>query len=118
MDTMVIKPRKSRATFRFASGFSETPSNRREFLISTWALAIVQGLLSVALVVGAFQAWATLRAGFPNLGWQLRVGVPLITFAVALIVLRLCVVSVRKVLAVQRTPVDPPQRDESEPPPN
>ncbi len=74
-------------------------------------------MLFVALVVGAFQAWATMRVGFHNLGWQLRIGVPAITFAIALIVLRLCVVSVRKVLVVQRTPIQPPERKDAEPPP-
>jgi uncharacterized integral membrane protein len=116
MTTMVLKRRKSRVSYRFASGFPEFTSNRREFLISTWALAAVQALLFIALFVGAWQGYATMRVGFPHLGWQLRIGIPIVTCFVALIVLRLCIVSVRRALAVQRTPPKPPPSGGTSPP--
>jgi hypothetical protein len=99
-----MKQRKVRRPTRFESRWARGRGNRRDYLVSTYMMVVVQALLVVFLLWGAFRGFTAMGDRMQELGWHFRYGIPLVMVTIALIVLKLLIDNVKQVVETHREP--------------
>jgi hypothetical protein len=67
-------------------------------------MAVVQALLFVFLLVGAYRSFMAMRDKLEDLGWYFRYGIPIAMVVIAVFVLKLLIDSIRQIMEVHRGP--------------
>ena len=98
---MFVKPRQVKPS-RFTAKLGRASTRRREAAASIYAMAVVQGLLVLFLLIGMVQSYGLMRDRFPDLAWYVRLGVPFGVLFVAAVVFRAFMGTVQWGMAVQR----------------
>jgi len=81
-------------------------SQRRELVISLSVVAVLQGAIAVALVVSALQTYRMWRQSVPYIPGQIARVVPVFIVMGAVIAIFAAIRTLRRVRAVQRSPID------------
>jgi hypothetical protein len=106
-----IKQRKVRRG-KFQSRFASSSLQRREYAASLYTTGVIQFFLFWALVYGVFQTYAMMSKQFPDSAWQVRMGLPVVMGAIAIVVARAFVRNLRQAIAMYKRP-SPSSRDET-----
>ena len=104
---MFIKQRQVRRS-RFTSQFARSSVRRREYVASLYTATVVQGLLLIFLIVGAYRTLIVMRAKFPDTEWYWKYAPAIGMFAIGLIVLWAFIGGVRRGIDAYRHPHSPP----------
>lgn len=101
---MIIKQRKIRKSSRFQPRWTRGTRKQGDYLVSLYTMAVVQALLCIFLLVGAYRSFVAMRDKLEDLGWYLRYGIPLAMVVIALFVLKLLIDSVRQAIELHKEP--------------
>lgn len=106
---MFIKQRQVRRSSKFGSKWDRSTRRRGDYVASIYAMAVVQLVLCVVLLVGAYRSIGLVHDQFPNLEWYFRLGIPVGVLVIALVFLKAAIGNVRHavdVFRIRRTPSD------------
>lgn len=102
--TVFIKQRKIRRSTRFQPRWTRGTRREGDYLVSVYSMAVVQAVLFVFLLVGAWRAFTAMRSKLEDLGWYFSYGIPLAMAAIAVFVLKLLIDSIRQAVEIHKTP--------------
>ena len=94
---MLIRPRQIRRSKKFTTRLQSGARQRREFAATGYSMAVVKALLAGFLVVLAVKVYQAFAVGASSVSLTLRLSVPILIIAGALLVARSCVNNVRSV---------------------
>ncbi len=101
---VIIKQRKMRKSSRFQPRWTRGTRKQGDYLVSLYTMAVVQALLFVFLLVGAYRSFAAMRDKLEDLGWYLRYGIPLVMVVIAIFVLKLLIDSIKQAVEFHKEP--------------
>lgn len=101
---MFIKQRKIRRSSRFQPRWTRGTRKQGDYLVSVYTMAVVQALLFVFLLVGAYRAFTAMRDKLQDLGWYFHYGIPLVMVAIAFLMLKLLIDSIRQAIEIHKGP--------------
>ncbi len=94
---MLIRPRKVRRSKKFTSRLQTGSRQRREYAASTWSMAVIKAMLSVALFAAGIRAYQAINAQTSTISLPVKLAVPLVFLLGAVVVGRSCVNNIRSV---------------------
>ena len=94
---MLIRPRQVRRSKKFTTRLQSGARQRREFAATAYSMAVVKALLTGFLVVLAVRVHQAFAAQASSVSLALRLALPLLIIAGALLVARSCVNNIRSV---------------------
>jgi len=94
---MLIRPRQIRRSKKFTTRLQSGARQRREYAATTYSMAAVKALLAGFLLVLAVKVYQAFAVGASSVPLTLRLAVPILIVAGALLVARSCVNSIRSV---------------------
>ena len=101
---MLMKLRKVRRSSKFTSRLGRTSRQRREYAASVYAMAVIQALLSTGLAVAAVRSFQAIGAQAPQAAVWLRLVLPGVFIAGALLSLRSSWRNMRSARELHRRP--------------
>jgi hypothetical protein len=96
--------RRVRRPSKFRPGTSRGPERKEDHLVSVCALGLIQVVLFVFLLVGAYRGFTLMRGALHDLGWYIRWGLPLVMVGIALFVLKAFIDNVKRVVEIHKKP--------------
>lgn len=100
---MLIKPRQVRRSSKFTSRLKTGSRQRQEYAASTYSMAFIQALLTFGLAVAGVRAYQAVDAQASQVSLMMKLAMPAVFFAGALLVLRACVKNVKAVREMSRS---------------
>jgi hypothetical protein len=94
---MLIRPRQVRRSKKFSTHLQTGARQRREFAATTYSAAAVKAMLAAFLMVLAVKVYQAFAVQASGVSVAIRLAVPVIIVAAALLVARSCVNSIRAV---------------------
>ena len=94
---MFIRPRQVRRSKKFTSRLQTGSRQRREYAASTLSMAVIKGILAVALVAAGIRAFQAINAQTSTISLPVKLAVPFVFVVGALVVARSCVNNIRAV---------------------
>lgn len=94
---MLIRPRQVRRSKKFTTRLQTGARQRREYSATTYSMAVVKALLAGSLVVLAVRVYQAFAVQASSVSLTLRLVLPVLILAGALLVARSCVNSIRSV---------------------
>ena len=94
---MLIRPRKVRRSKKFTTHLQTGARQRREFAATTYSAAAVKAMLAGFLIVLAVKVYQAFAVQAGSVSFAVRLAVPVMIVAAALLVARSCVNSIRAV---------------------
>lgn len=94
---MLIRPRQVRRSSKFTTRLQSSTRQRREYTASTYSMAAIKAMLAVAMFTAGIKAYQAIDAQTSNISLTLKLAVPLVFVAGALLVARSCVKNIQAV---------------------
>jgi len=94
---MLIRPRQVRRSKKFTTRLQTGARQRREYAASTYSMAVIKGMLAIAMVVAGVKAYQAISSQTSNISLTVQLAVPFMFIAGALLVARSCVRNFRSV---------------------
>ena len=94
---MLIRPRQVRRSKKFTTRLQSGARQRREYAATSYSMAVIKALLAGFLVVLAVKVYQAFAVGASSVSLTLRLAVPVLIVAGALLVARSCVNNIRSV---------------------
>lgn len=94
---MLIRPRQVRRSSKFTPRLRSDSRQRREYAASAYSMAVVKAILAVAMVTAGIRAFQAINAQTSNISFSLKLAVPALFIAGALLVARSCVKNIQAV---------------------
>jgi hypothetical protein len=94
---MLIRPRQVRRSKKFTTRLQTGARQRREYTASTYSTAVIKAMLAVAMVVAGIKAYQAFDTQTSNVSLTIKLAVPFMFIAGALLVAWSCVRNIRSV---------------------
>jgi formate/nitrite transporter FocA (FNT family) len=98
---MLIKPRRVRHSSKFTSRMQTGARQRREYAASAYSMAAIKAMLAVAMITAGIRAYQAIEAQ-SSASLPLKLALPVVFIAGALLVLRSCVKNIREVREISQ----------------
>ena len=101
---MFIKQKQVRRSSKFTSRWSRASHQRREYVATLYTTGVVQLLLVVFTLIGAFRAWQLMSTRFPDLAWYFKLALPAVLVLVAALIARALIGNIQRAREAYRPP--------------
>jgi len=99
---MLIKLRRVRHSSKFTSRLQTGARQRREYTASIYSMAAVKAILAIAMVAAGAMAYRAINVQTSTISLPVKLLVPLLFVAGALLVFRSCVKNIREVREISQ----------------
>jgi hypothetical protein len=94
---MIIKPRQVRRSSKFTSRLKTGSRQRQEYAASVYSMAAIQAVLAVVMILAGIKGYQAVHVQAGHLSLPVKLALPLVFTAGALLSLRACIKNVRAV---------------------
>ncbi|MCK4774497.1 MAG: hypothetical protein KAT30_06915 [Candidatus Krumholzibacteria bacterium] len=99
---MFINPRQVRRSSKFTSRLQTGVRQRREYAASVYSMSVIKAILVIAMVLAGIRAFQAIDAQTSAVSLPIKLAVPLVFIAGAVLVLRSCVKNLRSVREISQ----------------